>query len=52
MVALDTNYGSISYKLYTDSIENCDHDPLAYSEARGGGISLLSRTMVNLNLTP
>ena len=35
----------VSYKLYTDCIENCDHDQLAYSEATGG-ISVLSRTMV------
>ena len=35
----------ISYKLYTNYIENCDHDQLAYSEATGG-ISVLSRTMV------
>ena len=37
----------ISHKLYTDCIENCDHDPPAYS-GETGGIYVLSRTMVNL----
>ena len=38
------------FKLYTDCNENCDHDPLAYSEAKWGvlysvGLWLLLRDL-------